>query len=202
MSENPQDMSGPTTSASWSRRLTLAAVGCIPLVITEAVGSEEVFAKLLAHTQQANAALMRGDAETYRRMVAITDDFVLMSPFGGEPSRATQYTPEKWNRMGRFFKNGTHSQEVVQAYGSQDMVVLALIERDKVEVGGLPAQEWALRVTLVYRRDGTEWRLVHRHADPLANGVSLEQAAALARGRNSANDFGFGSNSTFRATFA
>ena len=46
-------MSGPTTSASWSSRLTLAAVGCIPLVITEAVGSEEVFAKLLARTRQA-----------------------------------------------------------------------------------------------------------------------------------------------------
>jgi ketosteroid isomerase-like protein len=182
MSANPQKGSGLSIPASWSRRLSLAAVACTPLVITEAVGADEVIAKLLAHTQQANAALMRGDAETYRRMIAMTDDFILMSPFGGEPSRATQYTPEKWNRIGRFFKNGTHSQEVVQTYGSQDMVVLALIERDKVEVGGLPAQEWALRVTLVYRRDGTVWRLVHRHADPLANGVSMEQAAALARG--------------------
>ena len=47
----------------------------------------------------------------------------------------------------------------------------------------LPAQDWALRVTLVYRREGAEWRLAHRHADPLAAGVSLEQAAALARGK-------------------
>ena len=46
-----------------------------------------------------------------------------------------------------------------------------------------PAQDWALRVTLVYRREGDEWRLAHRHADPLAKGVSLEQAAALALGR-------------------
>ena len=84
--------------------------------------------------------------------------------------------------MGRFFRNGTHRQEVVQTYGSQDMVVLALIERDSVEVGGLPAQEWALRVTLVYRRVGSEWHLAHRHADPLANGISLQQAAALGRG--------------------
>jgi ketosteroid isomerase-like protein len=153
----------------------------LPLVIADA-GAEDMIARLIEHTQQANAALMRGDADTYRAMVAITDDFTLLSPFGGEPSKAAQYTPEKWDRMARFFKNGTHRQEVLQTYRSEDMVVLALIERDIVEVGGLPLQEWALRVTLVYRRDGTQWRLVHRHADPLANGISLQQAAALARG--------------------
>src|SRR4030095_9670559 len=62
------------------------------------------------------------------------------------------------------------------------MVVLAVLERPHVEVGGLPAQEWALRVTLVFRREGSEWRLAHRHADALAKGVSLEQAAAPTRG--------------------
>jgi ketosteroid isomerase-like protein len=157
-------------------------MAAMPLILTEAAAADDVIAGLLAHTQEANAALMRGDAETYRKMVAIPDDFTLMSPFGGEPSRASQYTPEKWDRMARFFKNGTQKQEVVQSYSSQDLVVLALIERDEVEVGGLPPQEWALRVTLVYRRDGTQWRLIHRHADPLANGISLQQAARLARG--------------------
>src|SRR3712207_9467098 len=73
-------------------------------------------------------------------------------------------------------------QDLVQTYVSTDMVVLAIIERAHVEVGGLPAQDWALRVTLVYRRNGAEWHLAHRHADPLVSGISLEQAAALARG--------------------
>ncbi len=50
-------------------------------------------------------------------------------------------------------------------------------------VGGLPVQDWSLRVTLVYRREGAEWKLAHRHADPPAHGISLEQAAAIAKGR-------------------
>jgi ketosteroid isomerase-like protein len=72
--------------------------------------------------------------------------------------------------------------EVVQAYASADLVVLAIIERANVEVGGLPAQDWPLRVTLVYRREQGQWRLAHRHADPLVKGITLEQAAAIARG--------------------
>jgi ketosteroid isomerase-like protein len=50
------------------------------------------------------------------------------------------------------------------------------------EVGGLPGQDWSLRVTCVFRRDGSEWRQVHRHADPLVHPISLEQLSALARG--------------------
>lgn len=140
---------------------------------------------LIELSANSNAALMRGDIDAYRGLISYTDDFTLMSPFGGKPSRGSEYTPERVERMGRFFRNGTFSQEVVQAYGSADMIVLALIERSHVEVGGLPPQDWALRVTLVYRREGLEWRLAHRHADPIVESLSLRQAAAIARGERS-----------------
>jgi ketosteroid isomerase-like protein len=70
----------------------------------------------------------------------------------------------------------------VQSYAAGDLVVLVVIERQHGEVGGLPDQDWSLRVTLVYRREAAAWRLVHRHADPLVRGITLEQAAAIARG--------------------
>lgn len=60
-----------------------------------------------------------------------------------------------------------------------------MIERQHAQVGGLPDQDWPLRVTQVYRRDGSDWQVVHRHADPLVHAVGLEQAAALARGWSS-----------------
>jgi ketosteroid isomerase-like protein len=144
--------------------------------------TDEELAELIRRSAEANAALMRGDIDGYRALNPHTDDYTLMSPFGGTPTRGSDMTDERWEASGRFFRNGTFEQDVVQSYGSADMVVLALIERCHVEAGGLPAQEWPLRVTLVYRRDGSDWRLAHRHADPLVKGVSLEQAAALARG--------------------
>ena len=57
-----------------------------------------------------------------------------------------------------------------------------MLERQQAEVGGLPNQNWSLRVTEVYRKDDSEWRLVHRHADPLVSGITLQEAATLARG--------------------
>ncbi len=158
-----------------------AAPSRSPRVQEGSIADEEI-AEIVRRCVEANAALMRGDADTYRALLPHSDDFTLMSPFGGTPTRNGELTRERWEAVGRFFKNGTFEQEVVQSYGSTDMVVLAVIERCHVEVGGLPAQDWSLRVTLVFRREGAEWRLAHRHADPLAPGISLEQAAAIARG--------------------
>ena len=141
---------------------------------------DQVVPELVRRSETANAALLRGDVETYLSLITLSDDFTLMSPFGGPPSRGA-YTRERWEEIGRFFSNGTLRQELVQAYGSADMVVLAVIEHGHGEVGGLPSQDWPLRVTLVYRREGSAWRLVHRHADPLAKGITLQQAASLAR---------------------
>jgi ketosteroid isomerase-like protein len=138
-------------------------------------------ARLERLSAEANAALMRGDMRTYAKLIPIADDFTLMSPMGGEPSRGP-YTTERLDDIGRFFRNGTLEQRLVQSYATPDMVVLVTIERAHVEVGGLPAQEWLLRVTQVYRRAGSQWELVHRHADPLAKGISLEQSAALTLG--------------------
>ena len=146
------------------------------------VAVDRSMALLIRRSAEAHAALMLGDVGRYRALIKHADDFTLMSPFGGTPTRGPDLTSERWEAMGRFFRNGVFEQDVVQAYGSADMVVMALIERQTVEVGDLPAQSWPLRVTLVYRREGAEWLLAHRHADPLVGGISLDHAAALARG--------------------
>jgi ketosteroid isomerase-like protein len=119
---------------------------------------------------------------TYFTLIQAGDDYTLMSPFGGEPERGVDTSPERLEALERFFQGGEADLEVVQTYASGDLVVLVAIERQHGEVGGLPEQDWSLRVTWVFRRDGSGWRQVHRHADPLVHGISLEQLSALARG--------------------
>ena len=146
-------------------------------------------AALVALAAEADAALMRGDGFGYDALVRHTDDFTLMSPFGGPPTHGFDRSSERLAALGRFFVNGvTGRQEVVQTYACADMAVLVLIERPHVEVGGLPAQEWPLRVTLVFSREGDSWCLAHRHADPLVHGITIEHAAMLARGEQARGD--------------
>ena len=152
---------------------TAAPIKAAPADAVQSV--EDTYAK-------ANGALMKGDAKTWHELVPLAEDGVLMSPFGGTPSRFADYTPERIDRMGRFFENGDFQQEVVQSFATDNMVVLATIERTNAQVGGMPAQNWSLRVTSVFRRQGDRWVLVHRHADPFVEDVSLAEAARIARG--------------------
>ena len=147
----------------------------------EDVTNEEL-AELIGHTAEAASAYIRGDMRTYFTLIRHADDYTLMSPFGGEVTRGFDTSPERLEALERYFQNGEAELEVVQTYTSGDLVVLVVIERQHGEVGGLPNQDWSLRVTWVFRRDGSEWRQVHRHADALVHGISLEQLAALARG--------------------
>ena len=130
---------------------------------------------------EANAALICGEVSTYLEMIAPAEDFTLMDPMGGAPRHGYDPTPDFLERLRRFFRGGTSEVELVQATAAGGLAVLAVIERMRARIADLPEQAWSLRVTLVFRRDGPRWRLLHRHADPLASGISLEESAALAR---------------------
>lgn len=164
-----------------SRRKILAALSAAA-TLPAVVAAPDAVQELIRRSETANAALMRGNIRTYRSFIQLTHDFTLMSPFGGTPSRSAGLSDKEWEAIGALFSNGTLRQELVEAYASPDMVVLAVIEHGYGEVGGLAAQPWPLRVTLVYQRHGDDWQLAHRHADPLVKGITLRQSAALAAG--------------------
>jgi hypothetical protein len=161
-----QDNDAPATLSRWA---AITAPG------------DEV-AQLVKRAAEKNAALMRGDMDRWHGLVQIAPDFTLMQPFGGPASHGFDVRPERLAELARFFRNGETNLELAQTYASDGLVVLVMIERQRADVGGLPKQDWSLRVTEVYRNDGSQWQLVHRHADPLVRRIALQQAATLARG--------------------
>ncbi len=78
------------------------------------------------HALPGQALLMQGDFERYRSLIQTSDDFTLMAPFGGKPTRGADMSTERWAAVGRFFRNDRDSTlELVQAYRAGDLVVLA-----------------------------------------------------------------------------
>jgi ketosteroid isomerase-like protein len=157
-------------------------LGAVGLALALGENTNKDVSDLVRKTEEANQALVRGDIERYVTLTRHARDYTLMNPFGGTPTRGFDDTPERRAGMAKFFRNGTLKQEVVATYASDDLVVLVTIERVRGEFGGMSEQDWSLRVTQVFRKDGEDWELVHRHADPLANAITVPQAAALAKG--------------------
>jgi ketosteroid isomerase-like protein len=145
------------------------------------IGDQDV-AALIERMAEAAAAFIQGDMRRYAQLMRHGDDFTLMAPSGGEPRRGFDGSDEALDALSGYFHGGEAKFEVFETYASEDLVVLVAIERQRGTVGDLPEQDLSLRLTLVFRRAGSEWRLVHRHADPLVHEISETQLGALARG--------------------
>ncbi|GAA3396998.1 YybH family protein [Cryptosporangium minutisporangium] len=148
----------------------------------EAEITEDQLAELIRAMDEAAAAYIRGDIHHYLSLFDHPDDYTLMPPYGGETSRGFVYTEEGAAATAEFFASGEAWLDVVESYVSGSLAVLVAVERQHGEVGGYPDQDWSLRVTLVFRRAGERWEIVHRHADPLVRQIPFDQFARLARG--------------------
>jgi ketosteroid isomerase-like protein len=129
---------------------------------------------------EAADAWVRGDMDTYLELVHHAPGFTLMAPDGGPGSRHEDRRAEfrGWQSP---FAGGEARLEHIETHAWGDTVVLVMIERQHGRVGDQPDQDLSVRVTHVYRRDGSDWLLVHRHADPLVTPIPLDQLAALMR---------------------
>jgi ketosteroid isomerase-like protein len=145
--------------------------------------TDEDVAALVRDVGEAADAHMRGDMRAYARIVRHADEYTLMAPYGGEPVHGFDDSEERLEANSRYFRNGEARLDVVRTHASGDLAVLVAVERQHGEVGGTPDQDWSLRVTLVFRREGSGWLLLHRHADPLVHPITMDQLGALARGR-------------------
>jgi ketosteroid isomerase-like protein len=71
--------------------------------------------------------------------------------------------------------------EVIAGGASGDLAYLVAIEHTNTSVAGAPAAPYALRVTQVFRREGGEWKVIHRHADEMKGAATTSQSDRLGR---------------------
>jgi ketosteroid isomerase-like protein len=89
--------------------------------------------------------------------------------FGAEASaRGWEEVEPIFDRLADSFSDGQSCiYEVVGAGVSGDPAYVAAIERSVAGTLGSHPQTFTLWVTTIFRREQGEWKIVHRHGDPL-----------------------------------
>jgi len=147
--------------------------------------TEQDIAVLIARWSEATQLYINGDLRGYAAIAGHSEDYTLFPPNGGDARSGFDGSDDAVEWTAQTFRGGQFELDVVKTYTSGDLAVLVAVERQSGAFGDLPSQDWSMRITLVFRREGTDWRLVHRHADPLVRAVNPELFAAIARGDHS-----------------
>ena len=122
----------------------------------------------IERSHRALASILRGDSSGYKELFSHQDDITLGNPFGPY-SRGRKNVEATLDGAAEHYRDGeVTGVELVATYATSDLSCVVEVERGRAKVGGnSEVASLAVRVTSVFRREQGEWRLVHRHADPI-----------------------------------
>src|SRR5215203_2073933 len=119
---------------------------------------------------------LKGNPEPLKGFFSHRDDVTLANPLVGLPARGWEQVAATLEHASSQFRDGENlGFETVAKYVSPELAYVLLIERDKVKVGAMEdIAPSALRVTMIFRLEEGEWKVVHRHADPITTPQQAE----------------------------
>ena len=134
--------------------------------------------ELLERYQQALHAVVRGDTEPQKMLWSRRDDVTLANPILA-PARGWADVEVALDRAVSQLREGEPVQfERISEYATQDLGYVLWIERTRLKMGGADEMRpISLRVTTIFRREDGDWRIIHRHADPITTPRPVESIA-------------------------
>jgi ketosteroid isomerase-like protein len=124
-------------------------------------------------------AFFNGDAGPMKRLLSHRDDVSLANPFG-PPRRGWNEVEKAMDLAAAHYRDGRAiGFDLVSKHVTPELGYAVELEHYEVKVGGndeLTAV--SLRCTTVFRRESGEWRIVHRHADPITSARPAESVVA------------------------
>jgi len=117
---------------------------------------------------RALAAIITGDAEPWRTVLSRRNDVTLGNPFGPFVRGFEDVMAAATAAAGRYRDGVITGFDRIAAQDSSELAFVVEVERFEAKVGdGTELVPVALRVTSIFRREEGEWKVVHRHADPI-----------------------------------
>ena len=132
--------------------------------------------ELIEQYQLALGEFVKGNHEPAQKLISHREDVTLANPLVGLPVRGWEQVSKTTEHGASNLRDGEMvSFETVTKYVTPELAYVVEIERAKGEVGGREdITPFALRVTMNYRPEDGEWKVVHRHADPITTAQPAE----------------------------
>ena len=131
--------------------------------------------QLIEHFHLASNEFLKGNPEPTNKLWSRREDVSLANPFGppahgwDEVAKVTEHAASQL-RDGQFV-----SAEIIEKNVTPELAYVVEIERAKAKIGGSEdITPFALRVTMIFRPEEGEWKVVHRHADPITTAQPAE----------------------------
>ena len=128
---------------------------------------QDLFPAALERLHAAMAKVANGDISEITALYSHADDATSFYGWGGY-EKGWSAVSKRWDWAGTQFKGGTVAYQNVTTVVTPELAYTTDIETFKCRMDGMDAPtEWSNRVTHVFRFEGGEWRLLHRHANRL-----------------------------------
>lgn len=118
--------------------------------------------------RQALEPYVKGDSRPVTEFFSRREDVTLANPLG-PPRRGPAAVDEAIAAGAANLTNGSvrHVEEVSR-YSTPELGYVVQLERTQARLpGSQDMTPFALRVTMIFRREGDTWKVAHRHADPI-----------------------------------
>lgn len=120
-------------------------------------------------SHKALAAIINGEQSGYLALCSTAEDVTLGNPFGPF-GRGRKNVEARLAIAASKYRDGRNAHvELIEKYVSENLACVAEVETGEAKVAGREEMtKLSVRVTSVFRLAAVNWKLVHRHTDPLA----------------------------------
>jgi ketosteroid isomerase-like protein len=131
--------------------------------------------ELIEQYHRVQREFLRGNPEPVKDLFSRREDVSLANPYG-PPVRGFDEVAKVIDHSSSLRRDGTFvGWQILAKYITAELAYVVQIERAEAKIGAREdITSYAVRATMIFRPEDGEWKVVHRHADPITTSQPVE----------------------------